>query len=207
LATGTFQRNLESGNWDSWQPYTAQKGDRPEAIAKRFGISVDRLLEHNPIPLKRGKLQRAQTILVPVNRRGGSATEAHASGAHVSDASRHVVQRGDTLFGVARRYGLSVAQLSAANPELASQIQPGQTIRLTSTEPASRDTRAIQPVSLKASVGKPAGPVHYTVRRGDTLFSIAQRFDTSLADIKAWNPVLDRHNTIRAGQTVVVKQP
>ena len=198
----TFQRNLESGSWDSWQPYTAQKGDRPEAIAKRFGISVDRLLEHNPIPLKRGKLQRAQTILVPVNRHGDST-----AGAHASDASRHVVQRGDTLFGVARRYGLSVAQLSAANPELASRIQPGQTIRLTSTEPASRDTRAIQPISLNAGTGKPAGPVHYTVRRGDTLSGIAQRFDASLADIKAWNPVLDRRSTIRTGQTVVVNQP
>jgi len=193
----TFQRNLESGNWDSWQPYTAQKGDRPEAIAKRFGISVDRLLEHNPIPLKRGKLQRAQTILVPVNRHGGSAQG--------SDTGRHVVQRGDTLFSIARRYGLSIGQLNAANPERVSRLQPGQIVRLTLNEPPSPETRAIQPVSLNAGVGKP--PALYTVRRGDTLFDIAQRFDIDLADIKAWNPVLDRRGTIRAGQTVVVNQP
>ena len=126
----TFQRNLETGDWDSWQPYPAKKGERPEAIAKRFGISVDRLLEHNPVSLKRGKFVRAQTILVPVDRRGGSASEAHPS-----DATRHVVQRGDTLSGIARR------------------------------------------------------------------------FEVSLADIKAWNPVLERRGTIRAGQTVVVNPP
>jgi len=194
----TFQRNLESGNWDSWQPYTAQKGERPESIAKRFGISVDRLLEHNPIPLKRGKLQRALTILVPVNRRG-NATDTHAAG-----AIQHVVQRGDTLFSVARRYGLTVAQLSAANTELDTRLKPGQTLRLTSNEPAKRD---IQPVSLNASVKKPAGLVHYTVQRGDTLSGIAQRFDIRPADIAAWNPVLDRRGTIRAGQTLVVNQP
>jgi membrane-bound lytic murein transglycosylase D len=200
-----FQRNLETGNWDSWQPYTAKRGDRPETIAKRFGISVERLLEHNPIPLKRGKLQRAQTILVPVNRHGGSAQGTHASGAQVSDTGRHVVQRGDTLFSIARRYGLSIGQLNAANPERVSRLQPGQIIRLTLNEPASSETRTIQPVSFNAGVGKP--PALYTVRRGDTLFDIAQRFDIDLAEIKAWNPVLDRRGTIRAGQTVVVDQP
>ena len=197
-----FQRNLEAGDWDSWQPYTAQKGERPEAIAQRFGISVDRLLEHNPISLKRGKLVRAQTILVPVVRRGGSVTKAH-----VSTASQHVVQRGETLFGIARRYGMAVDQLNADNPHLDNRLKPGQIIKLTANEPAKREIRAIQPVSLKTGSEKPAGPVRYTVQRGDTLNGIAERFDVSLADIQSWNPVLDRRGTIRTGQTVVVNQP
>lgn len=198
----TFQRNLEAGDWDSWQPYTAQKGERPEAIAQRFGISVDRLLEHNPISLKRGKLVRAQTILVPVVRRGGSVTKAHAS-----TASQYVVQRGETLFGIARRYRMTVDQLNADNPQLDNRLKPGQIIKLTSNEPAKRAIRAIQPVSLKTGSEKPAGPVRYTVQRGDTLNGIAERFDVSLADIQSWNPVLDRRGTIRTGQTVVVNQP
>ncbi len=45
----TFQRNLETGSWDTWQPYTAQKGERPEAIAKRFDVSLARLEEHNQL--------------------------------------------------------------------------------------------------------------------------------------------------------------
>lgn len=198
----TFQRNLETGNWDSWQPYPAQKGERPEAIAQRFGISVDRLLEHNPVSLKRGKLERAQTILVPVNRRSRGETETQASG-----AVRHVVQGGETLYGIARRHGLSVSQLTEANPDIDRQIKPGQIIRLASNEPARRDARAIQPASLKTGAGKPAGPARYTVQHGDTLFDIAQKFDIGLADIKAWNPALGKRGNIRPGQTVAVKQP
>ena len=117
---GTFQRNLEAGEWDSWQPYAARQGERPEAIAQRFGISVERLLEHNDVKLKRGKLERAQTILVPVRRRAGSPT---------SGPLQYVVTRGDTLFGIARRHGLTVNQLAATNPGLDhTALRPGQTL-------------------------------------------------------------------------------
>lgn len=199
----TFQRNLESGNWDSWQPYAAKKGERPEAIAKRFGIGVDRLLEHNAVSLKRGKLVRAQTILVPVIRR---TPKAQPPGNPATDTSRHVVQRGETLFGIARRHGLSVAQLTSANPQLDGRIQPGQIIRLASHEPAERSL-ALRPASLKAGAGKLAGAAYYMIQRGDTLSAIAQRYDVSLADIKAWNPGVGRRGTIRTGQTVVVDRP
>ncbi len=127
----TFQRNLETGNWDSWKPYLARKGENPADIAKRFGVSLVRLKEHNSLQLKRGKLARAQTILVPVKGRGG----------------------------------------------------------------------------LAARIREPAQPVRYTVKRGDTLHAIARRFDVSLKEIKAWNPVFRNTSKIRTGQAVVVKRP
>jgi len=145
----TFQRNLETGSWDTWQPYTAQKGERAEAIARRFDVSVARLEEHNQFHLKRGKLVRAQTLLVPVKGRGG-------------------------------------LPLNTQN---------------------FRETSAIQPTSLKVSIRKPAQPLHYTVKRGDTLHAIAQRFGRSLADLKAWNPAFKKSSKIRTGQMVAVREP
>lgn len=127
----TFQRNLETGNWDSWKPYRARKGERPADIAKRFGVSLVRLKEHNSLQLKRGKLARTQTILVPVKGRG----------------------------------------------------------------------------DLVARVRKPAQPVRYTVKRGDTLHAIARRFNISLGEIKAWNPIFRNSSKIRMGQAVVVRRP
>ncbi|MDP2030533.1 MAG: LysM peptidoglycan-binding domain-containing protein [Thiobacillus sp.] len=207
-----FQRNLEAGNWDSWQPYTAQKGERPENIAKRFSVSVARLTELNQFHLKRGKLVSAQTILVPVKGRNAVAIATPAAvaedpSAHSgSETSSHVVQRGETLFGVARRYGVSVAQLTAANPDLDSNIQPGQTIQLPSNASATRAAARVQPVSFTPRAQKTVKPTRYTVKRGDTLHTIAQRFDVSLIDIKTWNPVLKNNSKVRAGQTVVVNK-
>jgi membrane-bound lytic murein transglycosylase D len=201
-----FQRNLETGSWDSWQPYAAQKGERPETIAKRFDVSLARLEEHNQFQLKRGKLVRAQTLLVPVKGRGVLATQTAPSVAATAEPGQHHVERGDTLFSVARRYGLSVAQLSQANPDLDGGLKAGQTLRLPADDLASPPA-VIQHVAFTPRARKPAQPVRYTVKRGDTLHAIAQRFDISLADIKAWNPVFRKRSTIRAGQRVVVGKP
>jgi membrane-bound lytic murein transglycosylase D len=201
-----FQRNLESGNWDSWQPYAAQKGERPETIAKRFGVSLARLEEHNPFHLKRGKLVRAQTILVPVRGRGmvGAQNEPAVPSA---EPGLHEVQRGDTLFGIARRHGVSAVELAAANPGLDGSLKPGQTLRLPGAAASAAEAGPMQTVSFKPKARKPAEPHRYTVKRGDTLGTIARRFDVSLANIKSWNPTFRKSSKVRPGQAVIVRQP
>ncbi|MBW8328139.1 MAG: LysM peptidoglycan-binding domain-containing protein, partial [Thiobacillus sp.] len=197
-----FQRNLETGNWDTWQPYAAQKGERATEIAKRFDVSLDRLEEHNQLHLKKGKLVRMQTILVPVKNRGVVAAP------NVQPApTRHEVQRGDTFFSIARRYGLSVAELAQANPDFDDGLKAGQVIRLPLNDLSVRKHDVIRTASFKAGKPMPEQPRRYTIRRGDTLSTIAERFEARLADLKAWNPAFRKNSTIRAGQTIVVRKP
>ena len=202
-----FQRNLETSTWDSWQPYAAQKGDRLEAIAQRFQVSIARLKEHNQFQLKHGKLVRAQSILVPIKGRGVIASAKAPTVSAIEEANRHHVERGDTLFGVARRYGLTVTQLAQANPNLNGSLKVGQTLHLPLNEKAAPKPVAIQHVAFKPHNIKPAQPVRYTVKRGDTLHAIAQRFDATLADIKAWNPAFRKSSSIRPGLAIVVRKP
>lgn len=148
--TATFQRNLKTGSWDTWRPYAAKKGERAKAIAKRFKTSLARLEEHNQLHTKKGRLVRAQTILVP------------------NDGRRAIAARSGLLAPTAG---------------------------------------SIQPIALTAPVSKATDPVPYTVKRGDTLHAIARRFAIGLADLKAWNPVFRKSNTVRVGQRVVVQNP
>lgn len=206
--TDHFQRNLEAGNWDSWQPYAAQKGERPEDIARRFDVSVDRLTELNQFHLKRGRLISAQTILVPIRGHGAAVAEEQSTTPTPTGpgASPHVVQRGETLFGVARRYGLSVAQLTAANPGIDTQLKTGQLVQLPPNAAAAPAAEPVQQAAVAPRPPKSAKPTRYTAKRGDTLHAIAERFDVSLTDIKAWNPAFRKNSKVRAGQTVVVKK-
>ncbi len=202
----TFQRNLETGSWDSWQPYAAHKGERLSAIAKRFDVSLARLEEHNQIQLKQGKLTRAQTLLVPVKGRG-VAIAPSASTVKAADSSEHLVQRGETLFSVARRYGLRVTQLVEANPDLGGGLKAGQSLRLPLDEAASPKRVAIRHVAFNPEHKASLKAAHYTVKSGDSLYAIARRFDVGLADLRIWNPAFSNSSTLRAGQKLVVRRP
>lgn len=202
-----FQRNLQAGDWDVWQPHTVQKGEQADAIAQHFGVSLARLEEHNQLHLKRGRFIQTQTILVPVNRRTPPPARQVAE-APIAAPDAHTVRQGDTLFGIARRYGLSVAALQQANPGLARTVKAGQTLVLptesvqvqSETSPAESVTRVAVKLKAKARVKTR----HYTARRGDNLFAIAERFDVSVADLKAWNPAT-RKQSLKAGQRLLVR--
>lgn len=116
-----FQRNLESGDWDSWQPYTVQRGERPEAIARRLDVPLNRLEAHNQFNLRQGRFAQTQTILVPRRRQATSKPVGQTD---------VVVQPGDTLFRIAQQHGLTLAQLVAANPGVGQAIRPGMQLTL-----------------------------------------------------------------------------
>lgn len=111
---------------------------------------------------------------------------AKAAGNGTDSATRtgiHRVVEGDTLFNIAKRYNVSVADLIVANNIKGNTIQKGQVLRLTQAVPAQN---RIEKVS-------------YTARKGDTFKSIAARFNIHIDDIRRLNSTL---NTINPGQRV-----
>ena len=87
-------------------------------------------------------------------------------------ASTHRVTDGDTLYNISQRYGVSVADLVAQNQIQGNNIRKGQVLNVVAAK--SRNSGGTQQVS-------------YTVRKGDTLTNIANRFNLSVNDIRRWN--------------------
>lgn len=101
-------------------------------------------------------------------------------------AATYTVQRGDTLFSVAKRHNLSMAELSALNQLKSQNIRQGQVLKV-----AGKATRA------ESKKGQ-ATPASYTVKKGDTLQAIAQRFNVPVAQLRK----LNKSDTIRPGQKI-----
>ena len=108
----------------------------------------------------------------------------------------HVVKSGDTLWDVARRYGVSVPALASANG-LSSNAGLVTGARL---EIPGKGGTATQTASSGA---KETSRVTYKVKRGDTLSEIADRFDVSVRELMTWNR-LRQSSSLRAGQRLVV---
>ena len=114
------------------------------------------------------------------------AAEARAlAAARTAAPATHKVAGGDTLFNIAKRYDMNVADLVAANNIKGNTIHQGQILKVV----ASKGRAA--PAAVR--------PVSYTVRQGDTLAEIARRFNVDVKDVRRWNK---NSTVIRPGQNI-----
>ncbi len=205
-----FAANLENYSKPlvSWQPYHAKRGEKLDAIASRHGISTARLKEANGLQLKRGRLLGNQVLLVPGT---GSAKLESASFSEIKTAPEasggiYTVRKGDTLLSIAKHHGVKAAQLKAWNHLRSNRLARNQKLYLAPVEKAeSKPTRVARTLAPVKVARQKSASKHkrYTVRRGDTLYSIAQRFDVDLDDLRRWNK-LSTKSRIHPGDKVTI---
>lgn len=139
-------------------------------------IVTQNIAHHQEVDAAKARSERiAENIAKHQSRTEARLARANnqSSAQPTTMAGMHRVADGDTLFNISKRYNLSVADLIVANNIKGSNIRKGQLLRV-SAAPVKTRKNNIQNVS-------------YTVRRGDTLNTIANRFNVDVNDIRRWN--------------------
>jgi LysM repeat protein len=153
-----------------------QWGDTLFSLALRFNTTVEAIAALNGIQ-DPASIRAGQVLKVP-----GTAGSTPGSGAE------HVVQAGDTLFSIARRYNTSVEAIQRANGIVnAWLIQVGQ--------------RLVIPQG--SQVPPATSGSTYVVQAGDTLYSIAARFGKNVWDLIVANNLSDPY-WIYVGQVLTI---
>lgn len=127
--------------------------------------------------------------------------------AEAAEAARtHVVQPGETLFRIALRYGVTVESMTQANRLTdPARILPGQVLTIPGRGPRQQINATVKRALGHTASWERGSATTYTVRRGDTLFSIARRYGTTVRTIMEANRA--RSEAIRVGQRLVIPAP
>jgi len=172
-----------------------------DVIARLSGASFAEIRELNPQYLRMvtppGK---SAVVRVPV----GDGDRTAMAYAELPSSKRvayqtHVVRSGETISGIAQRYHVSTGEVRDANPKIprSGMIRVGQQLVIP-TNGFNAETRA----AIAATQGSVRAPSRnakvYTVRRGDTLSGIAQRYGTSASSLKRINGLST--DQLRVGQ-------
>ena len=171
-------KNIPYGESTSFTTYTVQRGDTLWNIAKKFNTNVNEIKRLNN--LKSNVLYVGQTLRVPEYYK--------AEDTNIS----YVVKRGDSLYSIARQYGVNVNDLMKVNNLTSDLLSIGQIINIPSS------TTIVTP-SEDDIINEENT---YIVQRGDTLWSISRKFGVSVDDIKNANNLTNEILTI--GSTIIV---
>ncbi|MBK31408.1 MAG: lytic transglycosylase [Legionellales bacterium] len=180
--------------------YIVKRGDNLWDIGRNYGISVGQLTKWNGIA-KKSFLRPKQKLIIWINEEDSNNknnNEVQASAFNES-TTEYVVKKGDSLWLIARRLDIHVADLLEWNNIRKNKaLQPGQKLRINiETEKEKGDL---------VQTNIQSDPItEYVVKKGDSLWLIARRFDIHVADLLEWNNIR-KNKALQPGQILIVRK-
>ncbi|HEB70152.1 MAG TPA: LysM peptidoglycan-binding domain-containing protein [Desulfobulbus sp.] len=213
-----------------YKTHTVRKGDTLGRICRTYNLNKKTLLKANN--LHSARLTRGQRLRIPYRttryvllKEGETLSNRYARAGKNNPLILHKLKRGETLSKISKQYNVPVEIIMQWNDITnVRRIRAGQHIAL--YVESSESQRVIQTASISSRSGKnsttryitlldskkrkPSGATietqltWYRVRNGDSLWTIARKFQVSARDIRQWNNL--RSNMIHPGKRLVVKK-
>ena len=188
-------REIPPENWVSWRRHRVEEGETLSSIARRYRISVASLAEVNGLDAQAHPEVNAK-LIIPA-----TAQPPPTLGALV----RYRARRGDTVESVADQFNVTVVELKKWNGMRSNRLVAGMRLRIypgvTGPLPVKTSV-AVARADLPAKAGQ---PVTHRVLQGETLWSIAQAYQTTIEALRGGNRFLFSR-PLQAGDILTIVQ-
>jgi membrane-bound lytic murein transglycosylase D len=195
-SVNTFQRLAQA----KVRYYRVKRGDNLSTIAKKYDVAVDDLKKWNNIKgnevaygknlkINGTEAEQKSTAVakVEIDKKGIQKDSVAAT-----TASFYVVQKGDNLSNIAKKFNVTVADIQDWNKLTNNNVQLGVSLQVVKNTTAKEEV----------AVAPERKDIQYIVQKGDNLGNIAKKFGASLDDLKQWNNLAS--NAIALGSTLIV---
>ena len=178
----------DGGNNELLMTFVQESGLSENSDTVTVADSSANQLENEQAAQEAAERSRQAKLATERAKQQKQAAEARALAAAKNSGTptTHKVGSGDTLFNIAKRYDMNVADLIASNNIKGNTIHTGQILKVAAAKGKQTAKASVQPVS-------------YTVRQGDTLTDIARRFNVNVNDVRRWN---NNSSNIKPGQNI-----
>lgn len=177
--------------------YKVKRGDTLGQLAERFGVTISQIRNWNNI--KGNNLVAGNTIKIyNTESSGNTSLGDNVSTKPTSNVVYHKVKSGDTIGQIAERYKVSASKLRQWNNLKSNKIIIGQTLKIYSDASVNDVTEKNNTKSKTNTYGK----IEHKVQRGESLYTIAEKYGTSIESIKSANNL--NSNKLLIGQTLTI---
>jgi membrane-bound lytic murein transglycosylase D len=220
VAETKFKEEVEVSFVTKIKKYKVKRGDNLSSIANKYGVTVADIKEWNGLKktsVASGKLLKIKTLEkvaskvkreIRTDKKAiENKNETFAANEKATKAEKetplteskatefYVVQKGDNLTAIAKKYSVSVEDLKKWNQLSNGNITLGLQLKLTKdSETSNSNTEVASKTEYKTQ--------EYVVLKGDNLGNIAKKYKVTTDDLKSWNNLSD--NNIQLGSTLIV---
>jgi membrane-bound lytic murein transglycosylase D len=195
-SVNTFQRLAQA----KVRYYRVKRNDNLSTIAQKYDVAVEDLKKWNNIKGNKvayGKNLKINGIEAEQKSTAVAKVELDKKGiqkdsAAVASASFYVVQKGDNLSAIAKKFNTTVADIQDWNKLTNNNVQLGASLQVVKNPT----------VKEEVSVVPERKDIAYSVQKGDNLGSIAKKFGATIEELKQWNNL--KSNAIAIGNSLIV---
>ncbi len=191
-----------------WRYHKVSTGENLAVIAKKYRTTPRAIAKANS--LDGDELRAGTKLIIPVT----PGTRVDSAGTYAKRPTRYKVRRGDTVLSVADDFGVPAEKVRRWNGLKGNQLRAGRTLVIyrpvspaeETSQTVSKSSKTHKLANASPKAGQPqAKVVRHTVKKGETLYSIANTYNTTVEALRRDNRKVAAN--LRAGAVLIIREP